>query len=418
MHNIVIENSLNVLVNSGAPDFATDFSEGDNMRGRNTIAYAGSPLLMVQNSAFPFLGYDYGGGYNSIFGSDQPDAWVVNNSGLYAANNYWTDGYPSCYTDGTSFALTTNPLSSNPNPDPYGQQYSARPTQVAGGGIPSNSNIVSADTGKDAEFQSAVTAAIHGDFTMAVPRLRSLIQSGSAKYAPLALLVYYDLGIGRWNKNSDLGQVKKDMYSFLQDLRSQPIASQQRPIALRLCARDAALSRNDSASNVFRMEILKDYPGSPYELATMYDLVVYYVHVGDNLPKAKDLVSKMISNSPDANLTYMARIEVGEKVILPRMKQPKVDSDISQVPKFALNPGYPNPFNPSTNIAFEIPKAAFVSLRVYDIMGREVALLVNEFKDQGRYSATWNASGMASGIYFSRIDVDGKSIIQKLVLMK
>ena len=92
------------------------------------------------------------------------------------------------------------------------------------------------------------------------------------------------------------------------------------------------------------------------------------------------------------------------------------------VPKvFALNQNYPNPFNPTTTITYNIPAVGTqhaVSLRVYDIMGREVATLVNETKEAGSYQATFNASKLASGVYFYRLQSGSYASVKKLVLMK
>lgn len=66
---------------------------------------------------------------------------------------------------------------------------------------------------------------------------------------------------------------------------------------------------------------------------------------------------------------------------------------------------YPNPFNPSTKLSFVIGHLSFVTLKVYDMLGREVATLVNEAKSAGEYEVEFDASGLSSGIYFYRIQV-------------
>lgn len=70
---------------------------------------------------------------------------------------------------------------------------------------------------------------------------------------------------------------------------------------------------------------------------------------------------------------------------------------------FSLSHNYPNPFNPSTEITYSIPKATDVTLKIYDLLGREVALLVNERKPAGEYTLNWNAAGLPGGVYFYRI---------------
>ncbi|MGE5679505.1 MAG: T9SS type A sorting domain-containing protein, partial [Bacillota bacterium] len=72
---------------------------------------------------------------------------------------------------------------------------------------------------------------------------------------------------------------------------------------------------------------------------------------------------------------------------------------------FELRQNYPNPFNPVTKIQYSIPKQSFVSLKVYDIIGREVAILVDENKQAGNYEIIFNAEELSSGVYFYRLDV-------------
>ncbi len=69
-----------------------------------------------------------------------------------------------------------------------------------------------------------------------------------------------------------------------------------------------------------------------------------------------------------------------------------------------LYQNYPNLFNPNTTISYQLPSAGIVSLKVYDMVGREVAVLVDEVKEAGYYNATFNGSGLASGIYFVRFN--------------
>ncbi len=86
--------------------------------------------------------------------------------------------------------------------------------------------------------------------------------------------------------------------------------------------------------------------------------------------------------------------------------------------QFELSQNYPNPFNPSTVINFTIPKAGNVKLAVYDALGREVEVLVDNKMNAGTYKATWNAANQATGIYFYSITTKGFSSIKKMLLVK
>ena len=91
---------------------------------------------------------------------------------------------------------------------------------------------------------------------------------------------------------------------------------------------------------------------------------------------------------------------------------------LDKVSEFGLAQNYPNPFNPSTNIQFTIPSASTVSLVVYDILGREVAELVNETLEAGYHTKRFDGSALASGIYVYKLSVNGASVIKKMLLVK
>jgi photosystem II stability/assembly factor-like uncharacterized protein len=92
----------------------------------------------------------------------------------------------------------------------------------------------------------------------------------------------------------------------------------------------------------------------------------------------------------------------------------------SNVPKdFKLYQNYPNPFNPMTKIKFDVPKSSFVTLKIYDILGKEVALLVNEKLQPNSYAIDFNASGLNSGVYFYQLTVDNAPFaIKKMLFIK
>ncbi|MBX2990422.1 MAG: T9SS type A sorting domain-containing protein [Bacteroidetes bacterium] len=86
--------------------------------------------------------------------------------------------------------------------------------------------------------------------------------------------------------------------------------------------------------------------------------------------------------------------------------------------EFSLEQNYPNPFNPSTNIRFQIPEGSAVKLTVHNVLGEEVATLVNEALNAGSYVADWNATGMPSGVYFYTLNTNGRVLTKKMMLTK
>ena len=86
--------------------------------------------------------------------------------------------------------------------------------------------------------------------------------------------------------------------------------------------------------------------------------------------------------------------------------------------KFELFQNYPNPFNPSTNIKYQIAKSGDVKLIVYDVLGNEVATLVNEKLQPGTYEIEWNAFNYPSGVYFYKLTAGDYKQTNKMILLK
>jgi hypothetical protein len=91
----------------------------------------------------------------------------------------------------------------------------------------------------------------------------------------------------------------------------------------------------------------------------------------------------------------------------------------SEIPSsYSLSQNYPNPFNPSTKIKFQVPSSKFVKLIVFDILGKEVATLVNESLQPGTYETTFDASNLASGIYFYRLQSENFVETRRMLMVK
>ena len=86
--------------------------------------------------------------------------------------------------------------------------------------------------------------------------------------------------------------------------------------------------------------------------------------------------------------------------------------------EFSLSQNYPNPFNPTTNFEFHIANRGFVSLRIFDLLGREIITLVNEEKPAGTYKVRWNAGNLCSGVYFYQLKTGSFNEVKKLLLLK
>ncbi|HEY5536099.1 MAG TPA: T9SS type A sorting domain-containing protein [Ignavibacteria bacterium] len=90
----------------------------------------------------------------------------------------------------------------------------------------------------------------------------------------------------------------------------------------------------------------------------------------------------------------------------------------NEPPIFKLYPNYPNPVNPTTNIKFDIPQNSLIKIKIFDILGKEIATLVNENLNAGSYSVNWSASNYGSGVYFYRLETESFIDTKRMVIVK
>jgi hypothetical protein len=142
-------------------------------------------------------------------------------------------------------------------------------------------------------------------------------------------------------------------------------------------------------------------PGS-YSVAV--DKAGYNESVTQNVNALYDMMGSPVNGS--ANFTI-------NSVVM------SVSSNSTVQPKsYSLEQNYPNPFNPSTTIKYSLPNNSAVSLKVYNLIGQEVATLINTYQTSGEYVVTFNASNLSSGVYFYRLDAGSYNVVKKMMLLK
>lgn len=132
------------------------------------------------------------------------------------------------------------------------------------------------------------------------------------------------------------------------------------------------------------------------------------------------------SNSPQ-DYSYFDSDDISG-AILYRLKQIDIDGtfeysesieiDVPLPDKYELFQNRPNPFNPTTTIKYSIPEDTEVKLAIYDILGNEVELLIDQYQNAGTYSITFDASNLSSGIYYYKLQTSNYSEVKKMVLLK
>jgi hypothetical protein len=130
-----------------------------------------------------------------------------------------------------------------------------------------------------------------------------------------------------------------------------------------------------------------------------------------------------LQNIRDKTYPYIIRATAGllfwfgiETMLITDVQDDNMQTSIPS--KFTVRQNYPNPFNPTTSIQYEVSNRQFVSLKVYDILGNEVATLVNSEKPAGVYEVEWNAIGLPSGAYFYQLQTEGYVETKKMILLR
>lgn len=136
----------------------------------------------------------------------------------------------------------------------------------------------------------------------------------------------------------------------------------------------------------------------------------------DTFAAGDSVIIRFRLSSDNSEVGYgwvISEIDIQENIIT------SSEPDNEEVQSFELDQNYPNPFNPSTAINYYLPKSTKVSLTVYDVTGREVAVLVNGIKNQGSHSEIFEAKNLSSGVYFYRLVLEnGSSLTNKMLLLK
>ncbi|MCK9407521.1 MAG: choice-of-anchor B family protein [Bacteroidetes bacterium] len=179
-------------------------------------------------------------------------------------------------------------------------------------------------------------------------------------------------------------------------------------------------SRSAAKDDTLYVEVSSNKGGNWKQAAAISGKLPYWrqyrIDLSSLVSSSDQMMIRFVAKDGGASSVFDAAIddiEFGDNLQL------SIDREETTMPDaFVLQQNYPNPFNPSTTIRYSVPKAVFVSLRVYDLLGKEVNTLVHELKQAGRYSVSFNGEGLSSGVYFYKLQTGNVIQTKKLVLMK
>ena len=188
----------------------------------------------------------------------------------------------------------------------------------------------------------------------------------------------------------------------------------------------AAMALQDGRFAHFRVELIEDQTNEVLGIfddvtynsdnIILYEQIAYQVNtqgIGERICRLRLVTEDDLGLHYSLNNCYNDGDGLGKLNLFQRT----IDG-IDVIKTYALEQNFPNPFNPSTVIKYQIPKAGNVLLKVYDILGSELATLVEEQKSEGRYEVIFDASNHASGVYIYRLSVNDFVNVKKMILVK
>jgi hypothetical protein len=142
-----------------------------------------------------------------------------------------------------------------------------------------------------------------------------------------------------------------------------------------------------------------------------------YQYSTDQKEEAIKIYEEMLSHYPLNGSTKFAKQQLKQMGIAVKEAAPKPANKSEEKNEFSGS-NYPNPFNPTTKIKYSIPESGLVVIKIYDMLGKEIAVLVNDKKSAGQHEVTFDGSSLPSGIYFYSINYNKQILSGKMMLLK
>jgi tetratricopeptide (TPR) repeat protein len=360
-------------------------------------------------------------GYNSIHDNSSYEVTGEYDSHVMAENNWWNrtpPNYPNYYYTGDFYtqmggtidyapALTSDPLGGLMKISSYG--ISEQNKEVAG--------VQSEDSFIDSGLRDALSNLLEGKYEEAITkyekRFKEETNESKRKYILRRISDCYNLSGRRGfaeHLNNELMVDKtrdNELYATAAALESLNLINEKR--------------YEEAIRNIEKLK--EENPDNEsIEKISLYNLISLYKDAVNNEGKAREYYAELRDKYPGDEITIHSGILLGEDdrkmnyEVLNKEENKKTD----EVEKGYEITNYPNPFNPTTVISYQLPEKNYVTLKVYDILGREIATLINEYQNAGSYKVEFSADkyNLSSGIYFYTLKAGKNYVVKKMMLAK
>jgi len=369
---------------------------------------------------------------NNISNNDSYNAFIYQSSWAIAQNNYWGVRFFKQYVDASSNFYALPSLTSDPwiSTGGGGSQSIIAATSEFPELQPSSSNAKSVFTSKELskqfqkdeldnnrsaaknedELLKEINFEKEGKIDEAIEHLKKMIKN--KKYSMYAITT---LGVikGRYGKDY--------LQTYFEDLLKDPNEGNKSRIKKHLAGFYLDKDEDDKASVLFD-ELKDDKRSKKDNFEGLYEKFNYMIHKKKDVVLAKNLLDEMknkFADDEEANI-HIATAEMLISNVNNNHPFGKKQNEtaVEVINEYALSNNYPNPFNPVTIINYQLPKSGSVSLKIFDILGNEVRILVNEQKEMGKYTVQFDASSLASGMYVYQLRANDYTSTKKMLLLK
>ena len=361
--------------------------------------------LYAEGSSNPFLGTTSYGGYNTLRYYTNYSIVVATNCNINAENNYWGSTSSSTIANGLSIgtgcSVDYEPyLYWNPNGN-----IVLPPAQLS-------ANQISSTTSENIGLSSVNDLILRNKLEEALALCNGTIaeskETSNTLYAiDLLWQIERKMKLQKGKSNIDLfAQLRTDSKNELVAGYTQIIAAVSQKLD-RIASLDNVLS-NYGSSDIIEKRVL-------------YSKFLFYLNEEQKREKAEEMYNLLKGKYPDAPITEIAFFDLYRGSTLKGQNSLSKKSDTvldEKITDFALFANYPNPFNPTTQISYQIPEDGFVNLVVYNSLGQIVSTLVKEHQTSGKYSVQLNASNLPSGVYFYKIESGSFTKVSKMLLLR
>ena len=379
------------------------------------IIYSNHDGIVANNSYLWFGSYDPSSGYfygacNHIYANDRYDV-LANNAGVYVRGNWWGQAPP----DQSRFYAHNGGWIDYQNWRPYADFNcwpdagcpECPPGPLSIGSELSIARISEGMSSTGAEgFSEVLNRAGWSRFKKQFADAKNLYKNVLARSKKQEERQRALVGLLELFRDSNDESLLADVEQYGSAPGKTGIVANEILIGLY-----AATGRYAEAKLLARSHKTK-HAGTEHEKFALIELVSLAAHTETERATAQAAFRELLQKYPDTDKGLLVAINPGVPMD-GSARTASLELDGSE-----LLANYPNPFNPSTTISFRVQVAGFTSLKVYDVLGREIVTLVNQQKEPGIHSVTWDAGHLPSGMYFYRLETAGKSVVRKMALVR